>query len=242
MNLMSEKYESKSYYFVPTSRLQMVSIGTSLIPFVEHNDANRALMGSNMQRQAVPLIKKQKPIVSTGLESIVIYNNEYNIISIFSGLVKYNNKKKIIVHENIEAKTTLNGSNGINLSQSFLEKKKKNLKLSKYKSFKKRIYKLKENRSTNQNTNLYEKSITLKDEWIKKGQILTDGASTNKGKLSLGRNVLVAYMPWTGYNFEDAIVISERLLKEETFTSIHIKKYKTFLIENETGGVKCKLK
>lgn len=214
----------------------MVSVGTSLIPFLEHNDANRALMGSNMQRQAVPLMLKQRPIVATGLECEVVYNNEYNIVSVSNAIVKYISKKRIIVHERIATRSRI--ENNKLLSQSFLVKKRKKLNILKYTKFARRTYNLKKSRSTNQGTNLYEECIVKKDEWVKKGQIITDGASSQGGKLSLGKNILVAYMPWKGYNFEDAIVISEQIVKNDTFTSIHIKKYKTFLISNETGEVR----
>lgn len=235
------KFQNKNNktLFLPTSRVQIVSIGTSLIPFLEHNDANRALMGSNMQRQAVPLIIKQKPIISTGLESIVIYNNEYNTISTSNGLVKYSSIKRIIIHEKIKTESKLD-KNYNKLSQTFLEKKRKKIKVNKYNRFIKITYKLKQKRCTIQSTNLYEENSIKKNEWIINKQILTDGASTHKGKLCLGKNLLVAYMPWKGYNFEDSIVINETVIKNDVLTSIHIKKYKTFLINNETGEVNYK--
>lgn len=190
-----------------------------------------------MQRQAIPLIIKERPTISTGLESLIIYNNEYNTISMSSGLVLYSNKKKIITHESIKTNLKIDNIKNI-LSKSFLTKKRKNIKVKNYNKFTRRTYKLKRNKSTIQNTSLYEKSIVKKNEWIKKNQILSDGASTIKGKLSLGKNLIVAYMTWKGYNFEDAIVVSETLVKNDLFSSIHIKKYKTFLINNETGEVR----
>nr|YP_009538724.1 RNA polymerase beta subunit [Lepocinclis ovum]AYQ93716.1 RNA polymerase beta subunit [Lepocinclis ovum] len=228
--------DKKRIFYIPTSRLQIVSLGTSLIPFLEHNDANRALMGSNMQRQAVPLIKKEQPIISTGIENIVVHNNEYNILAYKTGLVKYSSSKKIVVHENIKTADKIDRI--LTLSKSFLVKIKKNKNVTHYSKFIKRTYKFKKSKSTNQNTYLYEKSLIKEGEWVKRGQLLTESASTDKSKLSLGKNILIAYLPWKGYNFEDAIVISEKLINKDVFTSIHIKKYKTFLVNNETGEEK----
>lgn len=234
-NLLN-KESDKLTEFIPTSRTQIVSIGTSLIPFLEHNDANRALMGSNMQRQAVPLMIKQKPLVNTGIESIIVHNNSYNTICLQTGIIKYVSKKKLIVHENIKTKSRIDSCQN-DLSRLFLEKKKEKLGINTYVKFIKRTYKLKKMRPTIHHTILSENLIVKRNEWVKKTQILTDSTSSDKGKLSLGKNILIAYMPWKGYNFEDAIVISERLVRNDTFTSIHIKKYKTFLINNETGEV-----
>lgn len=234
-NLLN-KGSNKITTFIPTSRVQIVSIGTSLIPFLEHNDANRALMGSNMQRQAVPLMIRQKPIVNTGIENAIVHNNAYNTTSLYAGIVKYKSNKKIIIHESIKTQSGIDFRDS-DLSRLFIEKKKRNLKISLYQKFMKRTYKLKKRRSTIHNTTVYETSLVFKNEWVKKAQILTDSASSYEGRLALGKNILVAYMPWKGYNFEDAIVISERLVKNDIFTSVHIKKYKTFLINNETGEV-----
>lgn len=192
-------------------------------------------MGSNMQRQAVPLMIKENPILSTGIENVIIHNNEYNTVSVSCGIVKYSSNKKIIIHESIKTKEKLDCNN--KMSKCFLVKQKNKLKVINYVKYTKRTYKLKNKRSTSQNTSLYEESLIKKDQWIRKGQIITDGSSSYQGRLSLGKNILIAYMPWKGYNFEDAIVISERLVKSNIFTSIHIKKYKTFLINNETGEV-----
>lgn len=225
-----------NFCFIPVSQIQILSVGTSLIPFLEHNDANRALMGSNMQRQAVPLMIKEKQIVSTGIEKLIILNSEFNTQSVSTGIVRYASSKKVILHQNIKTKDKVDFSPC--LTRSFIRKKKDKLKTKDYIKFKKKVYLLKEDRPTIQNTSLYERNIVKKGEWIKKGQIISDSSATKRGKLTLGKNLLVAYMPWKGYNFEDSVVISERLVHNNILTSVHIKKYKTFLMNNETGEVR----
>lgn len=194
-----------------------------------------------MQRQAVPIIKKEKPIVSTGIETIISHNNEYNSCSINNGIVKFCGLKKIITHENITSskKTDILLKTNV-FTKSFIKKKRKQTNKQVYEKYIKRKYILKKVRSSNQNIYLYEKSLVNKNEFIKKNQIITDGPSTFQGKLSLGRNILIAYMPWKGYNFEDAIVISERITNSNLFTSLHIKKYKTYILNNTTGEVRIK--
>ena len=171
--------------------LQYFSVGASLIPFLEHNDANRALMGSNMQRQAVPLIKPEKCIVGTGLESQAALDSGSVAIAKQSGKVSYTDAKKITFFNN---------------------EKRISTNLIKY-------------QRSNNSTCMNQKPQVTQDVFIKKGQILADGAATLKGELALGKNILVAYMPWEGYNFEDAILISERLIYEDIYTSIHIERY-----------------
>ena len=233
--------KKKKISIIPTSRLQILSIGTCLIPFVEHNDANRAVMGSNMQRQAVPIIKKQKPIVCTGIENIISHNNEHNSCIINNGIVKFSGLKKIITHENITSTYRTDDLIKINtFTNSFIKKRNKQTNKQIYKKYIVRKYIFKKVRSSNQNIYLCEKSIVNKNELIKKNQIITDGPSTLQGKLSLGRNILIAYMPWKGYNFEDAIIISERIKMHDLFTSLHIKKYKTYVTKNDTGEVRVK--
>jgi DNA-directed RNA polymerase subunit beta len=204
----------------------MLALGSSLIPFLEHNDANRALMGSNMQRQALCLTKNEKCIVGTGLEQLVAHISDSNLISKNSGIIVYSSTKKIIVHK---IKIICNQNKKL-----FDKKTKKNIN---YTKFTKRIYFLKKDKYSNQNTFLYQKNIVSVKSWIKKGQIIGESLGTKQGNLTIGKNILIAYLPWKGYNFEDAIVISEKLVKKNYFTSIHIKKYKIFLIENETGEV-----
>lgn len=181
---------------------QIASIAASLIPFLEHDDANRALMGSNMQRQSVPLIKTEAPIVGTGIEERVAKDSRVLINAEYDGVVEYvdantitiryikNEKEKLVSFEN-DVKT----------------------------------YKLTKFRKTNQNTCINLKPIVKKGEKVTKGQVLCEGYATSQGELALGKNLLVAFMPWKGYNFEDAIVISERIVREDVFTSIHIDEF-----------------
>nr|QXT44746.1 RNA polymerase beta subunit [Nitellopsis obtusa] len=173
--------------------IQYFSIATSLIPFLEHDDANRALMGSNMQRQAVPLLRPQKPIVGTGLEGQVALDSGALILSKIEGKVNFVDGRNIMIRSNI---------------------------LNHYFCFELITYE-----RSNQNTCIYQKTVVRKDDSIKRGQLLADGSSTLGGEISLGSNILVAYMPWEGYNFEDAVLINERLIYEDIYTSIHIEKY-----------------
>lgn len=185
--------------FIAISTVQVVSIAASLIPFFEHDDANRALMGSNMQRQSVPLILPQKPIVGTGLE---------NQIAIDSGMT-LNAQKSGIIHNVTATTIVIKHEDGSKL----------NYKLQKY-------------LRSNQQTCINHRPIVWKGEKIKSGQILTDGPAITNSELALGQNVLVGYMPWQGYNFEDAILISERLVFDDIFTSIHIERYKIEIDRN----------
>jgi DNA-directed RNA polymerase subunit beta len=185
--------------FIAISPIQVVSVAASLIPFFEHDDANRALMGSNMQRQSVPLILPQKPIVGTGLE---------NQIAIDSGMT-LNAQSSGIVHSVTANKIVIKNENG-----------------------KKLVYKLQKYLRSNQQTCINHRPIVWKGEKIKSGQVLTDGPAITSNELALGQNVLVGYMPWQGYNFEDAILISERLVYDDIFTSIHIERYKIEIDRN----------
>nr|YP_009642778.1 RNA polymerase beta subunit [Reboulia hemisphaerica]QCP68415.1 RNA polymerase beta subunit [Reboulia hemisphaerica] len=171
--------------------LQYFSVGASLIPFLEHNDANRALMGSNMQRQAVPLLKPEKCIVGTGIESQAALDSGSVTVSLHEGKIEYIDSNKITL---------------------CFKKKKINKNLIIY-------------QRSNNSTCMHQKAQVKKQKYIKKGQILADGAATSNGELALGKNILVAYMPWEGYNFEDAILINERLIYEDIYTSIHIERY-----------------
>lgn len=185
--------------FIAISPIQVVSVAASLIPFFEHDDANRALMGSNMQRQSVPLILSQKPIVGTGLENQIAINSGMTLNSQSSGIVNFVTANKIIIKND----------NG-----------------------KKLTYKLQKYLRSNQQTCINHRPIVWKGEKVKSGQILTDGPAITSGELSLGQNVLVGYMPWQGYNFEDAILINERLVYDDIFTSIHIERYKIEIDRN----------
>jgi DNA-directed RNA polymerase subunit beta len=179
--------------FIAISSIQVVSVAASLIPFFEHDDANRALMGSNMQRQSVPLLLPQKPIVGTGLENQIAIDSGMTLNAQVSGLVNSVTSNKIIVKD---------------------------------KSGKKRTYQLQKYLRSNQQTCINHRPIVWKGEKVKSGQILTDGPAITSNELALGQNVLVGYMPWQGYNFEDAILINERLVYDDIFTSIHIERYK----------------
>ena len=185
--------------FIAISPVQVVSVAASLIPFFEHDDANRALMGSNMQRQSVPLILPQKPIVGTGLENQIAIDSGLTLNAQFSGIVHSVTANKIVIT---------------------------------HKSGKKLIYKLQKYLRSNQQTCINQRPIVWKGEAVKSGQILTDGPAITSSELSLGQNVLVGYMPWQGYNFEDAILINERLVYDDIFTSIHIERYKIEIDRN----------
>jgi len=185
--------------FITISPIQVVSVATSLIPFFEHDDANRSLMGSNMQRQSVPLILPQKPIVGTGLENQIAIDSGMTLNAQTSGIVNSVTANKIII---------------------------------KNKNGKKITYKLQKYLRSNQQTCINQRPIVWKGEKIKSGQILTDGPAITDSELSLGQNVLIGYMPWQGYNFEDAILINERLIYNDIFTSIHIERYKIEIDKN----------
>ncbi|MGC9341429.1 MAG: DNA-directed RNA polymerase subunit beta [Bacteroidales bacterium] len=181
---------------------QIASIAASLIPFLEHDDANRALMGSNMMRQAVPLINPEAPVVGTGIESVVVRDSRLQIVSEGEGVVEFVDANEIVIRYNRSEEVKF---------VSFDDDIKR--------------YKLPKFKKTNQNTCVNLNPIVRKGEKVVKGQILTEGYATRDGELALGRNLMVAFMPWKGYNFEDAIVVSERLVREDVFTSIHIDEY-----------------
>ncbi|MBO4393369.1 MAG: DNA-directed RNA polymerase subunit beta, partial [Spirochaetales bacterium] len=181
---------------------QISSIAASLIPFLEHDDANRALMGSNMMRQAVPIIKPEAPIVGTGLEGPVIRDSRTQITATGKGEVVFVDAREIhIKYERTEAEKFVSFDPEIT------------------------VYKLPLWRKTNQNTTIHLTPIVRKGDKVKPGQILTEGYSSQNGELALGRNLKVAFMPWKGYNFEDAIVLSEKIIREDIFTSIHVDEY-----------------
>jgi DNA-directed RNA polymerase subunit beta len=232
-----KRYRKKTgYTYIKVN--QITSIGTAIIPFLEHDDANRALMGSNMQKQAMPLNSKETAIVQTGLENMISKESTCINIAKKSGLIKYSSHNKIIIKE-----INLNKTNKIlNLNKKM--KIKKNLfKLLSFKYntiSKNKTYFLEENRKNNQNIYQKQESIVKKKEWIKKGKTISDNVNTKNSEFCIGKNLLVGYMSLDGYNFEDAIIINERLINENILTSIHIKKYKTFLVDNETGKVRRK--
>ncbi len=192
---------------------QIASISASLIPFLEHDDANRALMGSNMMRQAVPLLKPQSPIVGTGLERQVASDSRVLINAEGDGTIEYVDSQKITVkYERTEAEKLVS-----------FEDDSKSYKLVKF-------------RKTNQGTSINLKPIVKKGDKVVKGQVLCEGYATEKGELALGRNLTVAFMPWKGYNFEDAIVISEKVVREDIFTSIHVDEYSLEVRDTKLGA------
>lgn len=197
--------EKKEVNFITTSPLQIISLATALIPFVEHDDANRALMGSNMQRQAVPLISPQKPIVGTGLESAAIIDSGMIMKAYSEGYVLDSSSNSILIED--------------------LQKQQVK-------------YYLRKHDRSNQETSLNQRPIVWPGEHIFSGQIIADGPSTNDGELALGRNLTIAYMPWEGYNYEDAIVINERIIFEDCLTSIHIEEHETSLSYSLLGSEK----
>ncbi|QKG79540.1 DNA-directed RNA polymerase subunit beta [Tenuifilum thalassicum] len=194
--------ESETIDLMDVAPNQIASIAASLIPFLEHDDANRALMGSNMMRQAVPLLQPESPIVGTGLEGQVVKDSRTQVVAEEDGVVEYVDADEIVVRYNKTEEE---------LFVSFDPEVKR--------------YKLPKFKKTNQSTSVTLKPIVTKGQKVTKGQILTEGYATRGGELALGRNLKVAFMPWKGYNFEDAIVISERLLRDDVFTSIHIDEY-----------------
>ena len=191
---------------------QIVSIAASLIPFLEHDDANRALMGSNMQRQAVPLMKPEAPIVGTGLESRIALDSRNLIVANDNGLIEYVDSNKIVVrYEKDDTNRLVSFDDDVT------------------------TYSLLKFRRTNQGTTINLRPIVKKGQKIVKGQFLCEGFATQNGELALGRNLKVAFMPWQGYNFEDAIVISERVVKEDIFTSLHIDEYSLEVRDTKRG-------
>jgi DNA-directed RNA polymerase subunit beta len=191
---------------------QIASIAASLIPFLEHDDANRALMGSNMQRQAVPLMRPEAPIVGTGIEARVAEDSRVLINAEGDGVVEYVDAREITIRYNRSKDEQLVSFEG----------DVKTYKLTKF-------------QKTNQSTCMNLKPIVKKGDKVTKGQVLCDGYATDKGELAIGRNLKVAFMPWKGYNFEDAIVISERVIREDIFTSIHIDEYSLEVRDTKRG-------
>lgn len=191
--------------FMDCTPTQMVSAAAALIPFLEHDDANRALMGSNMQRQAVPLLKTNAPLVGTGMEKTVAKDSRAMVVSDVDGVVT-----------------------GVDAKGCVVEFEKAGEKQEKYFKFIKFF-------RTNQDTCVNNIPLVYEGQEVKAGDVLADGAATDNGELALGQNVLVAYMSWNGYNFEDAIILSERMVAEDVFTSIHIKEYETSVKETKRG-------
>ena len=208
-NLNFELSNRENIDFIDVSPKQLVSVAAALIPFLENDDANRALMGSNMMRQAVPLLKPEAPLVGTGIESDVALDSGVTIVAKRSGIVDKIDGKRIVVK--VTAVT--------DLSQSAVD-----------------IYNLSKFQRSNQNTCINQKPLVKVGEQINKGDIIADGPATKLGELALGKNVTVAFMPWQGYNFEDSILISERCVTDDVFTSVHIEEYESMARDTKLGA------
>jgi DNA-directed RNA polymerase subunit beta len=202
-------------HYMDVAPAQIVSAAAALIPFLEHDDANRALMGSNMQRQAVPLLVPQAPIVGTGMEAKIARDSRSILIAEDDGVVEYSDATKVIVKYDVDEKAP-------ETLVSFDDEKRVTYKLTKFSG-------------TNQETCFTQEPIVVTGQRVKKGEVLADGPGIDKGELALGRNVSVAFMPWRGYNFEDAIVLSERLVGDDVFTSIHIEEFELQVRETKRG-------
>ncbi|MFZ5483197.1 MAG: DNA-directed RNA polymerase subunit beta [Pseudomonadota bacterium] len=188
---------------------QIVSVAASLIPFLEHDDANRALMGSNMQRQAVPCLRPDKPLVGTGIERTAAVDSGTVVKALRGGVVDYVDAGRVVVRVNDEEAVA--GQVGVD------------------------IYSLTKYQRSNQNTNINQRPLVRRGDKIARGDVIADGASTDKGELALGQNMLVAFMPWNGYNFEDSILISERVVAEDRYTSIHIEELNVVARDTKLG-------
>jgi len=197
--------------YMDLSPKQLVSVAAGLIPFLEHDDANRALMGSNMQRQAVPLLVPERPTVATGNEVRVARDSRVMVINENDGIIAYVSADQIIVSKDGKIPTKKTAADSY------------------------QVYELRKFMRSNSGTCFNQKPIVTRDQKVVAGDILADGPSTSVGELSLGRNVLVAFMPWCGYNFEDAILISERLVKEDVYTSIHIEEFECGARDTKLG-------
>ncbi|MEO1016042.1 MAG: DNA-directed RNA polymerase subunit beta, partial [Pseudomonadota bacterium] len=194
--------------YMDVSPKQVVSVAASLIPFLENDDANRALMGSNMQRQAVPLVKTEAPLVGTGMEAVVARDSRAAIVAKRSGVVEQVDATRIVIRATEELESARSGVD---------------------------IYRLAKFRRSNQNSCINQRPIVKTGDQVTKGDIIADGPSTDLGELALGRNVLVAFMPWNGYNFEDSILISERIVRDDVFTSIHLEEFEIAARDTKLG-------
>jgi DNA-directed RNA polymerase subunit beta len=203
--------EEEPIHLMDVSPNQLVSVAASLIPFLENDDANRALMGSNMQRQAVPLLNCRAPIIGTGIEEVVARDSGVTLVAKRDGIIEDVDADRIVVRYVPEKDDEDSLGAGVE------------------------IYKLTKFQRSNQNTCFNQKPIVRKGGFIKKGQIIADGPSTERGELALGRNVMVAFMSWGGYNFEDSILIGEHLVKEDVFTSIHIEEFELIARDTKLG-------
>ena len=203
----ASKARPEEIRYMDVAPQQIVSVSSSLIPFLEHDDANRALMGSNMMRQAVPLLKTSAPLIGTGIEKVVVRDSGNAVGAKRDGIVEDVDACRIVVR-------TLNPKE----NEPEVE-----------------IYRLEKFKRSNQDTCYNQKPIVKKGDFVKKGQIIADGPSSDKGELALGQNVLVAFMPWRGYNYEDSILISEKLVRDDVYTSIHIEEFEVMARDTKLG-------
>jgi len=194
--------------YMDVSPKQLVSVAAALIPFLENDDANRALMGSNMQRQAVPLLQAEAPLVGTGMESVVARDSGVSVVARRTGVVDQIDATRIVVRATEETDLSVSGVD---------------------------IYNLLKFQRSNQNTCINQRPLVKVGDEVSAGDIIADGPSTELGELALGRNVLVAFMPWMGYNFEDSILISERIVRDDVFTSIHIEEFEVMARDTKLG-------
>src|SRR5512140_1182813 len=208
--------EPSKVHYMDVSPKQLVSVAAGLIPFLEHDDANRALMGSNMQRQGVPLLVSEAPLVGTGMEGKVARDSKAVIVAEASGKVASVTADQIIVTKD-----------------GHLPESKKKIKTDSEAGI--YVYELRKFMRSNAGTCVNQKPIVRKGQHVKRGQVIADGPNTDRGELALGRNVLVAFMPWNGYNFEDAIMISEKVVKEDIYTSIHIDEFEIGARDTKLG-------
>ncbi|QJC29613.1 DNA-directed RNA polymerase subunit beta [Enterobacteriaceae endosymbiont of Plateumaris pusilla] len=206
----SSLFKKEQINYMDVSNQQIVSVGASLIPFLEHDDANRALMGANMQRQAVPTLRSEKPLIGTGMERIVAVDSGVTIIAKNSGIVQYVDASRIIVKIN---------DNKRNIQKKGID-----------------IYHLTKYTRSNQNTCINQIPCIKLNELVEKGDVLADGPSTDLGELALGQNMRVAFMPWNGYNFEDSILLSEKIVQEDRFTTIHIQELSCISRDTKLGS------
>jgi len=203
--------------YVAVSPMQIVSVATSLIPFLEHDDANRALMGSNMQRQAVPLLRPERPLVGTGLEAQAARDSGMVVVSRHYGTVSYVDAESVRIRVDWSEAEIAAAEAANQTLPAEVE------------------YEIQKYQRSNQDTCLNQRPLVYQDEPVVPGQVLADGSATEGGELALGQNILLAYMPWEGYNYEDAILISERLVMDDVYTSIHIEKYEIEARQTKLG-------
>ncbi|MBT6521038.1 DNA-directed RNA polymerase subunit beta [uncultured Planktomarina sp.] len=200
--------QSSAVDLIDVSPKQLVSVAASLIPFLENDDANRALMGSNMQRQAVPLLKAEAPLVGTGIEEVVARDSGAAIMAKRGGIIDQVDAQRIVIRatEDLEL-----GDAGVD------------------------IYRMRKFQRSNQNTCINQRPLVKVGDYVRKGEVVADGPSTDIGELALGKNVVVAFMPWNGYNYEDSILISERIVRDDVFTSVHIEEFEVAARDTKLG-------